>query len=142
MRGKEKRIILMSKKGSTMQLNYILIATPDKISLNTFLKFIRKALGKDYTIGEMHSLMAEKDKELYATEFSQKFSKGVFSYYARGVKKIPDPLLILPTKAVALSEAVVWFDLYSTVPVVLKDTQGFLPPIIENWNKFIEKLNF
>lgn len=125
-----------------MKLNYVLVGTPDKISLNTFLRFLRKSIGKDYIIGEMHSLMSEKDKESYVTDFVSKKSKGIFSYFAKGVKKAPDPIKVLPSKAYELSDVVVWFDLYSTIPIAIKDKDGFLKDIFNNWNKFIESMNF
>jgi len=125
-----------------MQLNYIMVATPDKISLNTFLRFIRKAVGKDYAIGEMHSLMTEKDKDQYTAGFIAKHPKGLISYYARGVKKIENPNTCLPIKMAELADCIVWFDLYSTSPIVVKDTAEFLPPVIQNWFKYVESLNF
>ena len=125
-----------------MNLNYILVATPDKVSLNAFLKFLRKALGRDYVIGEMHSLMSPEAKDLYLHDFMTKFPKGLLSYYAKGVLKAPaDPIICVPTKALEVSQAAVWFDLYSTIPRVLKDSENFFPPILENWKKYIESLS-
>lgn len=124
-----------------MNLNYILIASADKPSLKAFLKFIKNQVGREYIIGDMHSLMSEEAKELYVDDFTSKFSRGVFVYYAKGVLKSPeDPTLSLPKKVQEICQVIVWFDLYSTEPRVLKDTESFLPPIIENWKKFLGHL--
>jgi hypothetical protein len=123
-----------------MELNYILIGSPDKITLNTFIRFLKRALGRDFIIGEMHSLMSPESKVIYVDDFIKKFPKGIFSYYAKGLKQ-GDPATYLPESAMKVSNIIVWFDLYSTVPVVLKDSDNFLVPIIENWTKYIEKIS-
>ena len=123
-----------------MNLNYILIGSPDKLSLNSFIRFMKRAVGKDFIIGDMHSLMSDESKNLYIEDFIKKNPRGIFSYYAKGVKS-SDPLKCLPEKAINESDVAVWFDLYSTEPIVLKDKENFLAPIIQNWNKYIETLN-
>jgi len=123
-----------------MNLKYLLIASPDKVSLNSFLKFIKTAVGKEYIIGNIHSLMSEEAKSTYIEDFIKKNEKGIFSYYARKIVTT-EPLKILPAKAIEVSNEIIWFDLYSITPIILKDTENFLPPIIVNWNKYMEKLN-
>lgn len=123
-----------------MNLNYILISSPDKIALTSFIKFVKRAVGKDFIIADMHSLMSEEAKSIYIDDFTQKFPKGIFSYYAKGLKA-PGTVSILPEKAVLKSEVIVWFDLYSTSPTIFKDDEKFLDPIIVEWNKYIDTLN-
>jgi hypothetical protein len=123
-----------------MKLDYILIGSPDKITLNTFIRFLKRSLGNDFITGEMHSLMSSESKSIYVEDFIKKFPKGIFSYYAKGIKQ-GTPVTFLPESAIKISDIIVWFDLYSTIPVVIKDSEGFLPPIIENWNKYVETLN-
>jgi len=121
-------------------MNYILIGSPDKISLTSFLQFLRNDIGKSYIIGDMHSLMSEEAKSLYVDSFCSKFPKGIISYYAKGALKV-DPLTCLPGKAIERADVIVWFDLYATEPVVLKDTEGFLALTLAKWSAYIAKLN-
>lgn len=121
-----------------MNLNYVLIGAPDKPVLKAFVLFIKKQLGRDYVLGDMHSLMSDEAKDQYITDFASKFSKGVIIYYAKKVYKSPeDPLLYLPKKAIDISEAIAWFDLYSVEPKILKDTENFFPALIDSWKKYI-----
>jgi hypothetical protein len=121
-------------------MRYILIASPDKISLSSFTKFLRRELGQDYRIGSIHSLMSEEAKNAFIEDFCNKSVKGIFSYYAKGIKS-SEPINFLPLKAVEQSDFVVWFDLFSTTPVILKDREGCLRPTVTKWNSYIERMS-
>jgi hypothetical protein len=123
-------------------MKYVLVGSPDKISLSRFVSFLRHELGKDYEIGDMHSLMSEESKERFAEHFSQKNIKGIFSYYAKGVKATSTPVSVLPKKAVELSDVVIWFDLYSTTPVVVVDRNNLIGNTITKWGNYIDKLSY
>ena len=123
-------------------MNYIVVASPDKVSLGSFVKFLRKMLGTDYVLGEMHSLMSLESIDLYLKDFWEKYPKGIISYYAKGQKSTA-----IPTKISEKACIVVWFDLYSTVPQVLKDRfndaapNGVFSKILEEWVKYITSIS-
>lgn len=120
-------------------MSYILIAGSDKLSLSSFTKFVSNYF-KNYKIGLMNSLMSIDSINIYIDEFINNFSEGVLSYYAkRMVNK--DPLTCLPERLIKTADVIVWFELYSTKPLVLKDCpDGSFKTITENWNTYIEKI--
>jgi len=121
-------------------MNYVLVGSPDKISLGYFSKFLLGKLGRDYVPGEMHSLMSEDAKRLFVSDFGTKYPKGVFSYYAKGVIA-SDPKEVLPVAAMEIADAVVWFDLYSTTPIVIKDNDKALAGYLVNWDSHIARIS-
>jgi hypothetical protein len=120
-------------------MKYVLIGSPDKGALSAFVRFLKKELGQDYSIGTMHSLMSDEAKTIFVEDFSKQNVKGIFSYYAKGMRQIKDPKTVLPKKAMDVSDVVIWFDLYSTVPTVLLDPNNFLGNTIIKWNSWINK---
>lgn len=123
-----------------MIINYILVSSPDKISMVSFSRFLRRAMGKDYEVGEMHNLMSEESVNLYVEDFTKKFPKGIISFYARkAINK--DPESVIPDKLKEKADIIIWFDLYSTVPRVLKDPESNMKALIENWNEYIKRLS-
>ena len=121
-------------------MSYILVGSPDKISPPSFIRLFLRPHFPDYEIGEMHSLMSEESMNLYVSDFTSKFPDGIFYYYAKGVAN-KDPMTCLPKAAIEKSDAIVWFDLYATDPKVLKDPDGKLNTVIEEWKKHIQKLS-
>jgi hypothetical protein len=96
-------------------------------------------VGSDYALGEMHSLMSLEAIDQYLTDFSNKFPKGIIPFYAKGKKEAS-----IPQKLSEMADAVVWFDLYSTIPQVLKNksaTDNILDKIIEEWKKYITSIS-
>lgn len=120
-------------------MDCILVGSPDKISLSKFVGFVKLNL-KEYEIGEMHSLMSENAVELYIEDFFRQFPKRIISYYAKRKINI-DPLICLPKRIQEKADVIIWFDIYSTEPKVLKDPNNCLNSIIENWKKFIESIS-
>jgi hypothetical protein len=120
-------------------MSYVLIGSPDKISLGSFLRFIRPSL-PGYEFGEIHSLMSEESLNLYVSDFCNQFPNGVFSYYAKRMVN-RDPMTCLPKVALEKADVVVWFDLYSTDPKVLKDSNGSLNVAVDLWKKYIQKIS-
>jgi hypothetical protein len=119
-------------------MKYVLVGSPDKMCLTSFVRFLKRELGPEYDIGPMHSLMSEEAKEAFIGDFEQKSMKGIFSYFAKGIRPA-DPKAVLPKKAMELSDVVIWFDLYSTTPVVISDPNNFLGNTVIKWNARINK---
>jgi hypothetical protein len=120
-------------------MNCILIGSPDKISLNNFVKFLKKSLN-EYRIGVMHSLMSANSVRLYMEDFLEKNPKAMFTYYAKRKVGI-DPLTCFPTYAQERADVVIWFDLYSTEPKLVKDRFNVMKQTIKDWNKYIESIS-
>ncbi|RKY79490.1 hypothetical protein DRQ07_06355 [candidate division KSB1 bacterium] len=121
-----------------MSIDTILIASPDKISLSGFIRFIIKRVPEKYEIGELHSLMSSESIELFFKDFTETYSKRIFSYYAKRAVNI-EPLSIIP-ECLKESDIIIWFKLYSMIPIVLKDTSDFMDNIIQDWNNYIKIL--
>jgi len=120
-------------------MSYILIGSPDKISMGAFLRHIRRYF-PDHQVGDLHSLMTPENINLYVKDFSIKFPNGIFTYYAkRSVSK--DPKTCLPEEVFKMADVIIWFDLYSNDPIVLKDSDGSLNVAIDNWNKYIQSIS-
>lgn len=122
-------------------MNYILVASPDKVSLGGCMKFLRTSLGPTYPIGEMHSLMSEESLSMYLDQFCQMHPKALLTYYAKGVKPSETPGDKIPKKLIDKADVIIWFDLYSTIMQVIKDPEGFMPNLVEEWNKYIQRIS-
>jgi hypothetical protein len=122
-------------------MSYILVGSPDKISFPAFIRFMRPYYN-GYEIGEMHSLMSEESINLYVLDFISKFPDGIFSYFAKGAVN-KDPMICLPKAAFEKANAVIWFDLYSNDPKVLKEDKSDekLSAVIEEWKRYIQKIS-
>jgi hypothetical protein len=122
-------------------MEYITIASPDKISIRMCLNFLISNLGKNYKIGELHSLMSMDSINVYIDKFINKNPKGLFIYYAkRQINK--DPNIVIPQNLLRMSGVVLWFNLYSTDYVLVKDRDGnFNNLFLDTWNKYIAKMN-
>jgi hypothetical protein len=118
-------------------MNYALVGSPDKLMLASFVRYFIKTLDGGHVLGDLHYLMSEEAKDIFIEDFCSKNSKGIFSYY---IKRPPQGENCMPKKAVDISEVVLWFDLYATEPHLIKDTQGIMAPILEQWKSYIAKL--
>ena len=121
-------------------MNSVLIGSPDKISLNNFVKFLKKSLS-EYRIGAMHSLMSAESVKLYMEDFLKKHQKAIFTYYAKRKVNFKDPLTCFPIYAQERAHVVIWFELYSTEPKLLKDRFNVMGHAIEDWNKYIKSIS-
>jgi len=117
----------------------ILIGSPDKLSLNKFVKFLQVSLS-EYSIGGMHSLMSGESVGLYIDDFLSHYPKALFTYYAKRKINI-DPLIAIPIEAQERVDIIVWFNLYSTEPVIVKDPENLLQFAVEDWNKYISSIS-
>jgi hypothetical protein len=64
----------------------------------------------------------------------------IFSYYAKRKINI-DPLICVPEKLLDISDAVIWFDLYSTDFKILKDTVNFESNYRNRWKENVERID-
>lgn len=100
----------------------VLIAGADKLSIYAFARVVGSTLTSSHALGlPMHSYMTPGDCEAYFKEWSSRKPKSVLTYYARKKNNFPEPLMLLPNSLVDGSGLIVWFDLYSMEPRVLKD---------------------
>lgn len=119
-------------------LNYILIASPDKISLSTFTNFIKKNF--DYPVGILHNMMSKESINTYINDFSQQFPNGILTFYAKKALNV-EPSTYLPQEVIKKVDVVVWFNLYSMDPIVVKDPLDQLKVILEDWSQFIKRIS-
>jgi len=119
-------------------MDHFVVVSPDKISLGSFVKFVRKMVGTEYVLGEMHNLMSTEAIDLYLTDISGKHPKWLIPFYGKGMKESS-----IPARLLQVAHVVVWFDLYSTVPKILKvpDKRDVLDKIIEEWVKYITAIS-
>ena len=76
--------------------------------------------------------------DLYIEDFFQKFKRGIIAFYAKRWINL-DPMTRLPIKLKEM-DLIVWFDLYSTEPKVLKQPEHSdnVSCILKDWNNQIE----
>jgi len=118
----------------------ITIASPDKLSIAMFLSFLKRNIGSDHILGETHSLMDYESTKTYVNEFLKINPKAIFTYYAKRKINI-EPLQIIPTILMEVSEAVIWFNLYETSYKLLKDKDSnFNSLFLDTWNKNVSQL--
>lgn len=121
-------------------MDIILIGGSDKISLNQFTVFLKKAYN-EYVIAPMHSLMSDESVRVYMESFLQEKPKVIFTYYAKRKVNIEDKLTCFPTCAHEKAHVVIWFELYSTEPILLKDRFNLMGTALEDWKKYIESIS-
>lgn len=121
-------------------MNIITVAGPDKIALATFMDFLRHCLGSTHTPIMIHSLMSKESIDQVIDSSTENRKSVVFSYYAKRKVNV-DPLKCIPERLLSISEAVIWFDLYSTDFKVLKDTAGFESNFKKRWKDNVERID-
>ncbi len=130
--------IMFITKGEVMKS--IFVGSPDKVSLNNFVKFLQKS-HNEYSIGGMHSLMSGDAVGLYIDDFLSQYPKALFTYYAKRKINIEDPLTAIPVEAQERVDVIIWFNLYSTEPVIVKDPENLMKFVVEDWNKYISSIS-
>jgi len=115
----------------------ITVASPDKISLSMYTDFLMKNIGGGYQVGYSHYLMTVESVGLYLDEFS-KIDKGILRYYAN--KKLKDPAGAIPSRLIEASSSVVWFHLYSTDAIIVKDEGGLIAVLGDLWKAHLVKI--
>ena len=117
----------------------ITIASPDKISISMFLSFMRFCLGKEFQTAVSQSLWSPEAINDFIDESLKKTDKLLFSYYVK-VKNKADPLKVIPEKFIAVSDIVVWMDLYSTDWKIIKSTSSQTLVLMDRWKQNIAKM--
>lgn len=124
-------------------MKIVVVASSDKISLKSFLEFIRKRMDSPY-IGMLNLLMSEDNIKAYVSDFYSrtKDSQGLISFYARGKRNsdfIKERGLLDSVPGNELT--VIWFDLYSLIPVVVLNSAPEIPGIISDWDAYVKKMS-
>jgi len=132
--------ILFKEKSIIDYMKYILIGSPDKLSLGSFIRFIRKQL-PDHAVADMHSLMSKDSMDMYISDLKNKHEKCIISFYAK--KQInADPLKILSQKLQDSSDVIIWFDLYSMDIKIIKDPGDEINKTVSGpWKQYIQKIS-
>lgn len=121
--------------GPQNPFKYILVAGPDKLGIAGFVGLMRrKYVGT--RIGDMHNLMSENSCRSYFDGFKNMHENGVLSYYARRVLDHPEPMKVIP-ECLRDIDLILWFELYASVPVVLRTTDSVASDrIVDMWKGF------
>ena len=118
----------------------VTIASQDKLSLYMASYFFIKMLGKEYFIAEMHSLMESDAISSFIEDSLKKTKNLIYCFYAKKSSK-GDSDTIIPQKLKDISNIVIWFNLYSTDPIIKKDEdKNFERLYLEKWKKHVEFL--
>lgn len=123
-------------------MNWITVASPDKISLSMFTSYLKACLpdAPSYEVFRLNSLMSAENIDTYMDEVNSKADRGIIIYYAkRAVNK--DPNQVIPSRLLNCSDVVVWLELYATDFRIVKDESGFESDHRERWRKNIERMN-
>ena len=121
-------------------MKIITIGSPDKLAINMFVSFLSSSVGATYIVSPMHSLMSVESRDIYIKDITEKNKKVIFSYYAKKTAN-NDPEKVIPKNLIEMSDAVVWFNLYSTAMSIVKDECGFSNLYYERWKKNIERMD-
>jgi len=120
--------------------NYIVIASPDKLSLGASVRYIRGIVGKSYMVGEMHSLMSSDSISAYIGDFFNQYDRAIITYYARKMINI-NPIDCVPKELFNKVDLVIWFNLYATEMNLLKKTEDpFDDHLTSNWTDYVNRL--
>jgi len=85
--------------------------------------------------------MANEAIQLFMEDFISKNPKALFTYYARRRVNVKDLITCFPTYASRRADVVIWFELYTTDPKLVKDKYNVMGQTIEDWNKYIESIS-
>jgi hypothetical protein len=119
---------------------YVVVASPDKISLGMFIDFYRTHIDKGCPMGNLQYLILAEGIQQFIKAFENQYpDRGIISYYVK--KKINiEPLTIIPPTLIEWADVVLWFDLYATEVVSLKDSTHFMNINGNLWKRHIEKM--
>jgi hypothetical protein len=121
-------------------MKIVTVGSPDRVSIASFLSFMRHSLGKDYAFGEIHSLMSIEETANYIDGLRGIREKILFSYYAKRAINV-DPVKVIPVQLMEASDFVVWMDLYSMDWKILKDVLEESGPLLERWKANLSRMS-
>jgi len=123
----------------------ISIVSKDKISLSMFVDFYKTLYDSNVEVLDLNSLTSRDVLDTIVKEavgrYFEKKSTGQTSLLIKLKTKKDVTLEELPQEMARTSFYIIKFDLFSTKPEILKDTDNKLHPIIERWEMNIKKLN-
>lgn len=121
-------------------MKIVSIVSPDRLSIASFLSFMRHHLGKDYVFGELHNLMTEEATINYITDLMSLKETVIFSYYAKKQINV-DPMKVIPPKLLEVSDLLVWIDLYDMTWKVIKDAENVSESFLTSWQANINRMS-
>ena len=110
------------------------------MGISAFCRHASRVLGHQWGLGESHWLMTPEDLEKLPATFTERFPRGIVSFYRKFHKDIRDPLKIMPTALVEMGDLVLWFELYRGEHVVVKEKHPGDPlvqEIMAQWSKIL-----
>lgn len=116
----------------------ITVVSPDKISLSMYTEFLMRSLGGGYHTGYCHFLMTPENLDSYLNEFRVTYEKSLLRYFAD--RKFKEPEGAVPSRLIADSSAVVWFPLYGTDAIIVKDEGGIIAALQDKWKEAVARL--
>ena len=122
-------------------MNVITIISPDKLSMSMFCDFYRSAFigEKLYKILDMNCLNSSKAQELIVLDFfknNKDLSEVIVKYKIKSQTKLQ-----IPKALEDVSNYIVKFDIFSTHPELIKDSDQKGKGIVERWATNISKMD-
>lgn len=123
----------------------ITLVSPDKLSPSMFVDFYKALYDSDALVLDLNSLISRDVLDTLVRDAVANNKERVLSEQAailikyKSKKKVA--LEALPTEIAQKSAYIVYFDLFSTKPELLKDRDGKLAPVLARWEANIEKKN-
>jgi len=116
----------------------ITIASSDKLTLSMFSDFYKTLYSPDIRLIDLSCLYSEDILEAKINEISEmaKSGRDIFIKY-----KMKPQTKVIPTLLIDKSDLLVKFDIFSTVPEVIKDFGPETENLLNRWKMNIEKFN-
>lgn len=122
-------------------MNIISVVSPDKVSISSFLSFMKYCLGGDYILGEIHHLMSPEAITEYIEGLLTIKNKILFSYYCPKSLTNADPMKVVPVRLYEVSDLVVWMGLYSMDWKIIKDVPGNSGALLDRWKANLSRMS-
>jgi len=121
----------------------IIVISADKLSQSMFCSYLSQIslIGKEVVVRDINLLYSPDVQEQMIDEFLTQLDKSQLLVVKYKIKINTDmDKFKLPPKIQDAASYIVLFDMYSTHPEVLKDTQQF-PKILDRWEDYIKGLS-
>jgi hypothetical protein len=122
-------------------MKIVTVVSPDKVSIASFLSFMKFCLGKEYVIGEVHHLMSSEEMTNYIDGLISLKEKILFSYYCSKNLNNTDPMKIIPVRLLEVSDFIVWMGLYSMDWRIIKDLPAESGALLERWKVNLSRMS-
>ena len=116
----------------------ITIASSDKLTLSMFSDFYKTLYSPDMRLIDLSCLYSEDILEIKINEISEMANGGrdVFIKY-----KMKPQTKVIPPLLIEKSDLLIKFDIFSTVPEIIKEFGPETESILNRWKMNIEKFN-